>query len=930
MSGELQIVRPDDLLVGWVTFQGCGLAADGTAIVRDRSGEPAAVKLRLPAQHFSEAMADPLRALPGPESGGPILTAPRFVSPLLASTGARLEWSMPDGIDEVPLEPGSGSFLAAVSAWAVNPGGTWFDLGVVYYFLQDGTVRWTSSGAGAEGPAPGVKPLWHVRPSNPMGDGVDLSHAAGVLSNAVMRVALVDFGSPAPGIDGLADEWIRYIPYPLGIVPMRARRLTLTALGGHLWILGPRQPAGTTAVPGVEYEHRTSLGRDVSVRVSVTGRLSSGHRAVLSAYSERLIRGAEQGTDRFVATMAARTELVVTQPHLDLGSLASSYQNGGREMPFRTLDLLVDRVAIGEAPRDAPSWVSAPGGGRMLFDLRGVDAAGHVVPLRMPLAFLPDAVEPATLAALFPTTGALPAKPEGEHVTLAATPLVLAPSLAGVPDSTSVTVTSLRFGVDLAQGSVLPRVTGVGLVLDGIGDTGGPAVPVDAVLDPEFLAGAANVDQGFLKLAQPVDLHLPTAAIGGVGNPGGVVDRLTVARGLVSSVLGSPEAALNEVFRAPKLFGTIDLIKFLDHGSFDGGLPALKSVGTPGSGVLTYDFAAKLKKTTDGAVLIDDGSKLTLHAKITRTPDGRAEASSEGTVTGIGFTLADAVTLKFSMVRFKTNAGGATSVEVEGVDVEFLGAFEFLAEIARKLAVLGDSGVRVDVDSSGVTAGFDLAVPTIAMGIAQLSNLAISAHLRVPFTKAPMCFTLDVGSRERPVIATVAMFGGGGFLGLEVTPHGLRRLDAALEFGGSVALDILVASGGVSVMAGIYFGYETDAAGNQSLNFSGYVRASGHLSVLGIITVFVEFHLELTYRRREVGNSTHAAFAGRAKVTVGVKVLFFSKTVTLEIEREFIGSAADPTFLDCMDEEDWAGYCSAFSGDAAPRPIAAAFAGGTP
>jgi hypothetical protein len=63
-------------------------------------------------------------------------------------------------------------------------------------------------------------------------------------------------------------------------------------------------------------------------------------------------------------------------------------------------------------------------------------------------------------------------------------------------------------------------------------------------------------------------------------------------------------------------------------------------------------------------------------------------------------------------------------------------------------------------------------------------------------------------------------------------------------------------------------------------------------------------------------------------VTVGVKVLFFSKSVSLTVTREFIGSASDPSFVDCFDEEDWSDYCLAFAGSGPPALPGDPFGGG--
>ncbi len=117
-----------------------------------------------------------------------------------------------------------------------------------------------------------------------------------------------------------------------------------------------------------------------------------------------------------------------------------------------------------------------------------------------------------------------------------------------------------------------------------------------------------------------------------------------------------------------------------------------------------------------------------------------------------------------------------------------------------------------------------------------------------------------------------------------------------------MSLDLVVASGGVSVMAGIYFLWA-----DGKVTIAGFLRASGYVSVLGIITVTVDFYLQLGYE------SATGKVRGRASLTIGIKVLFFSKSVTLTVERSFAGSAGDPTFTDCFELEDWEAYCDAFA-----------------
>jgi hypothetical protein len=81
----------------------------------------------------------------------------------------------------------------------------------------------------------------------------------------------------------------------------------------------------------------------------------------------------------------------------------------------------------------------------------------------------------------------------------------------------------------------------------------------------------------------------------------------------------------------------------------------------------------------------------------------------------------------------------------------------------------------------------------------------------------------------------------------------------------------------------------------------------GSLSVLGLVTISVEFNLSFTYQ-----SATNKAY-GRATLTVEVEVVCFSKSVELTVERAF-GGEGDPHFREAFANPDtWSGYALAFA-----------------
>jgi hypothetical protein len=270
----------------------------------------------------------------------------------------------------------------------------------------------------------------------------------------------------------------------------------------------------------------------------------------------------------------------------------------------------------------------------------------------------------------------------------------------------------------------------------------------------------------------------------------------------------------------------------------------------------------------------------------------------------------DLVHLQFEEVKFDVKAGQKLDTSVALKGIEFQGILQFVNELRKYVPMDGFSDPPavqlVTSPDPGVIVGFSLGLPTIGVGIMTMQNVALSASFFLPFTDKPMNFRFAFCERQQPFTLTVSLFGGGGFFALNVGLKGVTSLEASLEFGASIALNLGVASGQATIMAGFYF----QIAEKDVFVLTGYFRATGSLSVLGIITVSVEFYLGLTYASK--GAAEHGGHLwGQARLTVKIKILFFSKSVGISMEREFAGS--DPTFRELMDfDPHWTNYCGAF------------------
>ena len=246
--------------------------------------------------------------------------------------------------------------------------------------------------------------------------------------------------------------------------------------------------------------------------------------------------------------------------------------------------------------------------------------------------------------------------------------------------------------------------------------------------------------------------------------------------------------------------------------------------------------------------------------------------------------------LNFEKIEFRIDTAAKMDVDVLLTDIKFVGPLSFVETLRDLIPLDGFSDPPyLDISAKGVDAGFDLALPAVAIGVFNLSNLSLGAGFTVPFIGQPLSVRFNFCTREQPFNLSVCMFGGGGFFGITLDPSGIQLMEAAFEFGASVSVNLGVASGGVHVMAGIYFRMEKNAC-----SLAGYFRMGGCVSVLGIVSISIEIYLELRYEF-ESGKC-----AGRATITVEIEVFMFSMSVSLSCERKFAGSNGDPGFRDLM------------------------------
>jgi len=265
--------------------------------------------------------------------------------------------------------------------------------------------------------------------------------------------------------------------------------------------------------------------------------------------------------------------------------------------------------------------------------------------------------------------------------------------------------------------------------------------------------------------------------------------------------------------------------------------------------------------------------------------------------------------LKFRRIGFHSGSTGKPEVDVVFGGMAFLGPLAFVDRLRELIPFDGFSDPPyVDVRPDGVTAGFDIALPNVGIGVFSLENIALGADARVPFIGDAMTIGFHFCSKDAPFRLTVMCIGGGGWLGLRAAPKGLVLLELGLEACAALSIDLGVASGSVSIAVGVYLRLE---AANGLL--TAYFRIRGEVSVLGLIHASITLELALIYHFKT------GKLIGRASLVVEIEILFFSASVEIVVERKLAGSMGDPTMLQLMPPEpdgtnaDWAEYCTAFA-----------------
>lgn len=750
--------------------------------------------------------------------------------------------------------------------------------------------------------------------------------------------------------------------------PTTANKLMLTALGGWLDLDGvwnaldrPAARSGFPAVDIIGWTHRTAQARDYFVRIVKSGRLFPfGHAAVLVRITERKFEPDNGGR---YAVLRQRAFIVVRERVREYTGAHQAHD--GRDFPFKRVEVLTkvtpdlnppgqdacDRV-FASTPYDVAFVPVLLGSGKdVLFQMVGVDGAGRRIPFSAPLVMVLDSKNTTSDIAQvinFYANGKPSCSAEKKAratVSMNGATVQFAPQATGgdLDGDTNIPTDTITFrgappngSVALGEPKYFPGVEEAQVILPAVksllGTDKSPSVSYNANFLTHGFGGANQKGQLFLNVNLPgpisVDDSEPSDKFGGMITPDLTPSALSRNFGVVSGANDAQNFFQGKFDPADflpnaKLLGAIELkdvlTAVLNIISDKASTPKFTSIELPDRIEASYAIEQAPLKSVAPLFEAMPGSKIRIDTKVVARRDKTnvppPEASVEGKVEHFQVNLFSCLILTFDKLSFDAKPGKKPKVDVD-LDPEhgvmFGGPLEFINELKDIIPSNGFSDPSpISLTPTGITAGYELSLPAITVGICSITGISIGARFSIPFTGAAPSARFNFAERESPFNITVSLFGGGGFVAVVVDTGGMREIEASLEFGAKIEIDLGVASGGVYVKGGFYFHLEEDA-GVQSIYFEGFVEMGGHLSIIGLITVSLVFHLALAYEKD--GAAKKSRLFGQATLTVEVEVLFFSTSVEVKVQRQFAGSDADPLFVDFVPNQNvWNEYCEAFA-----------------
>jgi hypothetical protein len=378
------------------------------------------------------------------------------------------------------------------------------------------------------------------------------------------------------------------------------------------------------------------------------------------------------------------------------------------------------------------------------------------------------------------------------------------------------------------------------------------------------------------------------------------------AKEKVDALLKSPNASIDALYSTllgnppPKIFGVIPLDKLLNVCLNLTELPKAIPNNLGDRIETTRAINKRLKEKVDFALLVFEPlnncdirleGNLVIYIPVPGRPPRPPTYSTRGQVRNFNLVIGTVIGVAFKSLTFVSENGSFQCTPKFGKGeeggimnaIEFMGPLEFVQTFATTVMSMltGKLPFLLDFDGEIIFAKVIIALPTLGFGAVSIENLTLRLAVGLPVTSGKaLSFKFEVSDKIETFKVSVCGFAGGGYFGLLMSTNPQEgSIEAAIEFGGALALNVGFAQGSLSVMAGIYFRKR-----GPEVVLQAYIRACGVITVLGFIEVSIVILLALSYQ------SDTGALAGEVSVTIRVKIGFFSKSFRLRYQKTIAGS----------------------------------------
>jgi hypothetical protein len=943
------LIRPRDLLDAQLEFVNFSLdvADPGRPRLRRSGTGQAAVVLRLPPQHVAEEVT----------GGSP---APRLPYQARLSCPSRIAFKVPASVADIPFN--AEAILKLLGGWeplVADPAGADQPATVIEFpdrllIVPDPAARLFHGAAPATSPETRRTAIWHGR-------------IRGAADSPASRFRVVD--NPVDTADRpfestlkrrhRLDIFTRSVEAPGDKHVINSSRFMLSALGASATLKSAWAADDSDLLQA--WDHDTEAGRDLHVRTAEKGYLFPfGHRATLVKITQRQFQS--HFPNAMVAELVQKQTLLLQEEERKFSDFARAYPSGGREMPLK-------RVRLAPGPRDHLNERDP-----ITYAAIVVDAEGRETPCNLTVLFVPagEAADPGALGRIRDAYIA-------HQIIDVDNQLVTMAEDSEAQGDANLTVTKLKIGVKIGDElrervhpAFLPlmenAVVRVPALEQLLATSPGIGLPPTTTisLHPDYLrAGFASGDKKrvYAKFDPVPGIKIPAERAGGIAAPRFPdINGLSKIMGPVSGVdqfAGGTPMTAEQLIGNAKLLGEIELKRIIarvDGAADNFPIEQLEALydridqGEAGPGInLTRPMMTTVKRgdnietrflwkprleQNNFPPLLKRGERdveLILKGRITKSV---ASASAppgfevEGKLRHFTLEFAGLVSLEFNALEFRSGAGRKLDVNIDLKAFRFLGDLRFVEAIRNLIPLKSLAGTPIlRPQPDGVVIGYSLPIPAIPLGIFNVQNIALVSSVSIPFVEGrPVAVRFSLSERASPFLVSASIFGGTGFFAVEVRTDGLVRVEAAIEFGGLIALDLVIVKGAIYLLAGIYVAMDTDG---KAL-ISGYLRFGGYVDVLELISVSIEFYIALTY------DGSRNVLFGEGRVTVSVKVLFFNESFGFTVRKEVPGfgqapdeerrsiPASGPTIASApvipkaarigpaMNLQQWQRYCAAF------------------